>query len=100
MVHNITTVFNGHIPRFVPQLNDNLYRQVTSVNIVSYINNFALNEPDNLPTSPPLYIAAVDTALSLLGSPRHGQATLYLLAKTFTLLSTHTFIAAVTVDVF
>jgi len=36
-----------------------------------------------------LFIAAVGTAWSLLGSPRNGQAALYLFQKTFTVLGVH-----------
>ena len=36
-----------------------------------------------------LHTAAVGTAWSLLGSPRNGQAALYLFQKTFTVLEVH-----------
>jgi len=36
-----------------------------------------------------LHIAAVGTAWSLLGSPRNGQAALYLFQKIFTVLRVH-----------
>lgn len=81
MVRKITTVFKVHKPPFRPQLNDSLYRQVTSDNTLNDINDYVLNELDTLRTFPQLYIAAVGTAWPQLGSPRNGQATLHLLQK-------------------
>ena len=83
------TVLKGHKTSFLPQINDCLYRHVTSASTVRYIKDLVLVEPDSLSTSPPLYSAAVGTAWSPLGSPTNSHATVYLFQKTFNLLSMH-----------
>jgi hypothetical protein len=79
------TVLKGHKTSFLPQIDDCLYRLVTSASTVHYIKDLILIEPDNFSTSPPLYIAAVGTVWSPLGSPTNSHA----VPKTFTQLSIH-----------
>jgi hypothetical protein len=67
------------------------YIQLDTYSRISTMSNIIVYQwPGNLLADPlTQHIAAVGTAWSLLGSPRNGKAALYLVQKTFAVLSVH-----------
>jgi len=92
------TVLKWYKTSFLPQIDDCLYRLVTSASTVHYIKDLILIEPDNLSTAPLLYIAAVGTAWSPLGSPTNSHATVHLFQIIYS--SQHSFVTSVTLVTF